>query len=91
MLFDPSKIKEFKNTTSVYPGKDNAQFIDVLSSDNKIINAVVKNEEAELLKFLKLSIGSKLKDKEMSDLVELIENYGTMRYEDGAFDESYEG
>ena len=78
MSFDPSRIKAFKGTTSIYPGKDNAMKMDYLCNDNSILEATVKNQEGELLKFLKLRIGSKLKDSEMKELQRLIEEYSRM-------------
>lgn len=79
----PSFIKMFKNIDVVLYPNIKATALDVVGSDNKIFEAIVPTEEADLLYFLKFSVSSKISKKEMNRLVQLIENFGQQKYEEG--------
>ena len=93
-MLHPDSIKQVKEVTSIYPGKNNGKIGECSTvRDNKFAtyDAMVRNSEVDLVMYLKTGIGSKLNEKERETLLKLIEEYGEQRYEDGQFDATYEG
>ena len=87
---DPRYFKVAKENTKQFPDRD-AVICDVLSTDNSTYECEILKEEVALVLYLKCSIFEKLSQAQQDKLLKLIEDFGDMRSEDGAFDATYEG
>ena len=82
-------IIETKGLTSIYPGTNNAYECVVIFCGTEItIN--IPEAEYKLIIYLQ-SIQSKLNQKELKKLFDLIESYGEEKYYNGGLDATYQG
>jgi len=96
MIIDPRKIKRATGETrSYYPGKDNAEVVRVIDSektgDASTIEVTVKKHELELALFLKKAVFPHLNENTQTRLLNLIDNFGDERYDEGDFNAVYDG
>ena len=89
-MFDPRFLKKAVRNCVVYPDVQSVD-CDMLGTDNKVYGATFPKEELELGLYLKTTVFKKLSETEQTELLRLINEYGDTRYENGAFNESYDG
>ena len=58
----------------------------IIANDNSKYEATVEKEEVDLALYLKTSVFKHLKSSEQSKLLQLIEDFGSMKYVDGSND-----
>lgn len=84
-MLNPNILLNIGATASIYPGKDNAVKAEIINSDNTKSEITIRKEEADLALYLK-TIRHKLASHELDRIVSLIEDYGSMKYEEGSND-----
>lgn len=80
-MHNPNTIKTLKQNITIWPNTA-AVLVDVIGSDNKVYEATITKAEAELLLYLK-DLRSKLSEREMNKLIDLIEEFGQEQYSIG--------
>ena len=82
-----SNILKKGELVSSWPGKDNAYKCEMLAPGNSHYQADVPKAECELVMYIKL-LASKLTQKEVGKLEQLIDEFGDERYYEAQIDTS---
>lgn len=84
-MINPNTLKTVLKDTKVWPNKE-ACVVEIIANDNSKYEATVEKEEVDLALYLKTSVFKHLKSSEQSKLLQLIEDFGSMKYVDGSND-----
>ena len=89
-MINPNNIKKIKSETKNFPNTK-AYIVEMVGIGNTSYDANVEKNEMDLALYLKNTIFGKITDSEQRKLLTLIEEFGTVRYEEGYFNANYEG